>query len=77
MTLEDLIAEAGALGLQFNNLIELQDGVWRCNLRERGSDVCHAWARGKTATDAVDRALRYHRAGRPQPAVKAAGGLFD
>lgn len=71
MTLEDLIAEAHSLGFQFNNLIELPDGVWRCNLRHKGTAVCHAWARGTSAADAVDRALRVHRGAVPWEARPA------
>lgn len=89
MTLEALIDEVDSHGLYFNNLMQVDAGIWRCNLRHKGTNVCHAWSRGKTAAEAIDGALRVHRANSTKPPPKldveivaaaevaAAGGLFD
>jgi hypothetical protein len=41
MTLEDLVAELYRSGLRLNNLFQLQDGTWRCNVRS--NNEAHGW----------------------------------
>lgn len=66
-TIAGMIAEVNAAGYFFNNLFQLQDGKWRCNLRSEVMVPSHSeFGTGPDPTTAVAEALRRMQADKPQ-----------
>ncbi len=84
-TLDGLFADMAANGLQLVGLNELDNGQWHAALKEKGSDYSKLdgfdHQRGKTAVEAVARALKEAGTARaeraPAPPAKASAGVFD
>jgi hypothetical protein len=59
MTLEELLQEVKDQGLLLNNLFQLDDGRWQCNLRQDKGDhwLCCAYAIASTPQLALLEAL--------------------
>jgi hypothetical protein len=62
-TLDSMVAEIAERGWSINNLFQLQDGMWRANLRVTTEDrdqvrtIFHEFADANTAQDALAAAL--------------------
>lgn len=72
-TIAAMIVEVNAAGYFFNNLFQLQDGKWRCNLRSELMVPSHTeYGSGPDPVTAVAQALRKLQADKPQRRLDAA-----
>lgn len=57
MSIEKIVADMNAAGFKINNLFQLDEGFWRCNLRsDRTGGTFYDFANGTTMLDALRKA---------------------
>lgn len=67
MNLNELPAVLDTFGVLLNNLFQLDNGTWRASVRDKKNSLAFEFGDGLTPSDAVNDALRKHKAGAGQP----------
>lgn len=55
--MEDVIKQINAKGYQINNLFQVDETFWRCNIRDNKTKCFFAFANALTAKQALEGAL--------------------